>query len=443
MSDMIKDDKNKKNVKKKRTKTEKLVKQENSKIESKEGTSDTELNLNKPAKNMFNTVEVIVIMVITALFGALIGSAVTYFRDNGGIRIYNKDLKELIYTYHSVVDDYYGEIDSDELLEAGIKGMMDYLNDPYSSYLNADTSLELNEKLEGEYIGLGAEISQNAETNVLTVTKIFDDSPAKASGLKVGDVIYKVEDKDVLELDLDDITSIIKDGTVGTTVKLNIKRDKEDIIVEFKRGVVELTSVTGEIIEQNNNKIGLVTIEIFAKNSYKQFKKVIEDLKEQGAQYLILDVRNNSGGYLTTVKSIAEMFLDEKEVVFIVKDKNSEEKQLSSNKKQITLPTVVLMNGGSASASEILAASLNENLGIDLVGLKTYGKGSVQKTKTLNSGSTIKYTIQKWLTPSGKSIEGGGVIPTIEIEMDKKYYDEPKRENDNQLQKAIEVVLNK
>lgn len=438
---------NDKNKEGKTLKKEKVVgKRKVSKVKEKEIEQEIQEEVeisNKPSKNMFNTVEVIVIMVITALFGALIGSTVTYFRYNGGIRIYNKDLKELISTYNSVIDDYYGEIDRDELLESGIKGMMDYLNDPYSSYLDSETSEEFNEKLEGEYIGLGAEISQNVKTKVLTVTKVFDDSPAQESGLKKDDIIYKIEDKDISELTLEEITSTIKEGKVGTTVKLNVKRGEEDIVIEFKRGTVELTSVIGEIIEQEGKKIGLITIEVFAKNSYKQFKQVAEDLQTKGAQYLILDVRNNSGGYLTSVKSIVEMFLDKKKVIFIIKDKDGEEKQLSTKKKSLTLPTVILMNGGSASASEILASSLNENLGIDLVGLKTYGKGSVQKTKVLNSGATIKYTTQKWLTPSGKSIEGEGVSPTVEVEMSEKYYNEPKRENDNQLQKAIETVLKK
>lgn len=434
-------EKNKKVEKKKITTKKKKIEKDENKIEIKEEIEKSKEI--KPSKNMFNTVEVIVIMVITALFGALIGSAVTYFRDNGGLRVYDKNIKELISTYDEVIDNYYGEINNDELLESGIRGMIDYLNDPYSSYLDSEISEEFNEKLEGEYIGLGAEISLNVQTNILTVVTIFDNSPAQKSGLKEGDIIYKIEDKDISELAIEEITEIIKGDEVGTKVNLNVKRKEEELVIEFERGTVELTSVTGEIIEKDNKKIGLVTIEVFAKNSYKQFKNVVEDLQKQGAEYLILDVRDNNGGYLTTVKSIAEMFLDKKDVIFIVKDNEGEEKQLATKKKVIDIPTVVLINGGSASASEILAAALNENLGIDLVGLKTYGKGTVQKTKTLSTGAIIKYTIQEWLTPSGKSIDDDGISPTVEIEMDEKYYDNPTKENDSQLQKAIEIVLKK
>ncbi|MBQ7136938.1 MAG: S41 family peptidase [Bacilli bacterium] len=419
------------------------IKKENKKVINKKyKVKETKKNKNsKKVKGNFNTIEVIAVMIITALFGVFIGSVATYFAINSRYRVNNKNIKELISVYDEVVEGYYGEINDEELLEAGIKGMIDYLEDPYSSYLDSEVSKEFNETIEGEYVGLGAEISQNFETKQLTVVTVFKNSPAEKSGLKVHDVIYKVDNKPVEELSLNEITEIIKNGDIGTTVKLNVKREGKDIVVEFQRGKVELTSVTGEIIEKSNKKIGFVRIDVFAKNSYKQFESVINDLKQQGMESLIIDVRDNSGGYLTTVKSIADMFLDKNEVIFIVKDKNGEEKQLSTKKKSIDVPVVVLINGGSASASEILAAALNENLGADLVGLKTYGKGSVQTTKTLNSGAIIKYTIQEWLTPAGKSIEDNGVSPTVEIELSEAYYNEPTKENDNQLQKALEILL--
>jgi len=416
------------------------IKKENKKtIKKKEEIKDSKKN--KKEKGNFNTIEVIVIMIITALFGVFFGCVSTYFAINSRYKVNNKNIKELIAVYDEVVDGYYGEINDEELLEAGIKGMIDYLEDPYSSYLDVETSQAFNEKIEGEYIGLGAEISQNYETRLLTVVTVFKNSPAEKSGLKVNDIIYKVDDKSVEELTLNEITEIIKNGDVGTLVKLSVKREDKDIVVEFKRGKVELTSVAGEIIEKNNTKIGFVRIDVFAKNSYKQFENVINDLKQQGMESLIIDVRDNSGGYLTTVKSIADMFLDKNEVIFIVKDKEGEEKQKATKKKTIDIPVVVLINGGSASASEIMAATLNENLGAELVGLKTYGKGTVQTTKTLNSGAIIKYTIQEWLTPKGKSIEDNGVSPTVEIELSEAYYNEPTKENDNQLQKAIEILL--
>lgn len=406
-------------------------------------TKECEKNNSKHKKNSFNTIEVIIIMIITVLFGLFVGSVATYFAARGGFNDYSKDLKALIATYEDVVNNYYGDIDSEKLLESGVRGMITYLGDPYSSYMDGDTAKEFNEKLEGEYIGLGAEILYNTKEGTLKVNKVFKDSPADKSNLKEGDLILKVEGKDIKDLELEQITEIIKTGKVGTTVKLDVKREDKDIVVEFTRGTVELTSVVGEMIEKDDKKVGLITIEIFAKNSYKQFKNVVEDLQNKGATHLIIDVRDNTGGYLTTVKSIAEMFLHKKDVIFIIEDKNGIEKQLASKKKSIELPTVMLVNGGSASASEVLAAALSENLEIDLVGTKTYGKGSVQQTKILSSGATIKYTTQKWLTPTGKSIEGEGIIPTIEVKLDKEYYENPSKEKDLQLQKAIEVVIKK
>lgn len=427
-------DKDKKEIKKKKIISKNSEEIKESKKEKKE---------KRQAKNNFNTVEVIIIMIITALFGAIIGSGVTYFKENGGFRVRSKNIKELVTVYDDIVDNYYGEIDDDELLEAGIQGMINYLGDPHSGYLDSETSEEFNQRMEGEYVGLGAEISQNLNTKVLTVVTVFKDSPAEKSGLKEGDIIYKVGDKTTEDLELEELVAMIKNGETGTKVQLYVKRGEEEVLIEFERGVVELTSVYGEIIEKDGKKVGLVTIEVFAQNSHKQFERVVNELKEQGVEYLILDVRNNTGGYLTTVKSIADMFLDKKEVIFIIKDKLGEEKQMSTKKKSIEIPTVVLINGGSASASEILAAALNENLGIDLVGLKTYGKGTVQTTKTLSSGAIIKYTIQEWLTPKGNSIEENGISPTVEVEIGEAYYNEPTKENDLQLQKAIEVVLTK
>lgn len=404
---------------------------------------ENEKNKKKCKKNSFNTIEVIIIMIIMVLFGLFIGSVATYLLARGGFNNYSKDLKALIATYEDVVNNYYGEIDSEKLLESGVRGMITYLGDPYSSYMDSDSAKEFNEKLEGEYIGLGAEIQYNTKESTLKVTKVLKDSPAAKSDLQEGDLILKVEGKDIKDLELEQITEIIKTGKVGTKVRLDIKRNDKDIVVEFTRGTVELESVFGEIIEKDNKKVGLVTIDIFAKNSYKQFKNVIEQLKEKGATHLIIDVRDNTGGYLSTVKSIAEMFLDKKDVIFIIEDKNGTEKHIASKKKSIELPTVMLINGASASASEVLAAALSENLKIDLIGTKTYGKGSVQQTKILGSGATIKYTTQKWLTPSGKSIEGEGIEPTFEVELEKEYYENPSMEKDLQLQKAIEVVIKK
>jgi len=397
----------------------------------------------KKLSTKYNTLEVVIIMIITALFALFIGSSVTYFGIHGGFGKYSKEMVELIDIYEDVANNYYGELESEKLLESGVQGMINYLGDPYSSYMDEEIAKQFNEKLDGEYIGLGAEILYNAKEKTLKINKIMEDSPAEKSELKEGDLILKIDGKDITELSLNEITNIIKGDKAGTTVMLDVKRDDSNIKVEFERGAVELTSVTGEIIEKDDKKIGLITIEIFAKNSYKQFKNVVEKLKEEGATHLIVDVRDNTGGYLTTVKSIADMFLDKKEVIFIIEDKNGSEKQLATKKKSIELPIVMLINGGSASASEVLAAALNENLGIDLIGTKTYGKGTVQETKILSSGATIKYTTQKWLTPSGKSIEGEGILPTIEVNQDKENYENPSKEKDLQLQKAIEIVIKK
>ena len=245
----------------------------------------------------------------------------------------------------------------------------------------------------------------------------------------------------VKDITLEELVTMIKSDSEDE-VNLYVTRNKENLELKFVRGNVELTSVTSKTIEKNGQIIGLIDISIFAKNSYEQFKRAYEELEKDGITSLIVDVRNNNGGYLATAKSISELFLQKKDIIFIIEDHNGKTNQTSSQNGIIKVPVVLLIDGSTASASEVLAAALQENLDIELIGTTTYGKGSVQKTKQLSSGATIKYTTEKWLTPSGKSIDGHGIEPTIKVEQSKKYFENPIDENDEQLQKAIEILTN-
>ena len=301
------------------------------KVETIESDDTQEKNKNKS----FNIIEVIVIMIITLLFGAFVGSSVTYFREKNGLLTGNKYLKELISTYYDVANNYYGDINSEELLESGIKGMIDYLNDPYSNYLSPSTSAKLNENLEGKYVGLGAEVIQNDDNN-LVIKKIYEGSPAEKSGLKLNDVIYKVDDTLVNTLTLEEVTSIIK-GKEGTTSLLGVKRGSEELQLKFVREKVDIYSVTGEVIEKDNKKLGLIKISVFAKNSYEQFEKTYNNLFKEGISSLIIDVRDNNGGYLSVVKDISEMFLNKNDTVFIVEDNDGKVVQKASKKAIINI----------------------------------------------------------------------------------------------------------
>lgn len=393
-------------------------------------------------KSSFNLTEVIVIMIITALFGAFVGGVVVYLRDDNtcpkcaSIR---RDLDELVSTYDKITSEYYEDLNKTALIEAGIKGMIDFLGDPYSRYMSIDESTNFNEELDGRFVGMGAMITVNEEGQIY-ISSLFENSPAIKAGIKVNDVIVKVGDKSTEGMTVTQVSTMIKNGEAGTKVKVIVLRDGKETEVEITRGEVEIASVHGEVIEQNNKKVGLITIDRFAANTYVQFERVYSELSTKGVNSILIDVRYNSGGHLSVVENIAAMFLDKGSVVYQLNTKGTVSKITTKAEKKIDLPVAMLVNGGSASASEILAAALKENLNIEIIGTNTYGKGTVQKLVTLESGATVKYTIQKWLTPKGNEIDKVGVKPTVEVEEDTKYRENPTRENDSQLKKALDTL---
>lgn len=379
----------------------------------------------------FNFIEVIIIMIITVLFGTLIGSMITYKTNDSSLGGVPDDLSEFVNTYQDLVDNYYDELDKEELLNAGIKGMIEYLGDPHSTYMNVIESEAFTERVEGKYVGIGTEIQYL--DGIITISDPFEDGPASKAGLKTGDMILAIDGEDVQGKSLSDVSKLIK-GDVGTSVSLLIKRGEDQFDVSVLREKVDITSVTSDTYTIDHHKIGYIKIDIFASNTQKQFKKVLESLEKDGIDSLIIDVRDNSGGYLTVVSEMASMFLDKSKIIYQLDTKGVKEPIYSLTKEKRTYPIAVLINKGSASASEILASALKESYGAFVVGVPSYGKGTVQKSFTLETGSTIKYTTQKWLTPDGNWIHEKGVLPTIEVEYDKT------GDVDTQLQKALEVL---
>lgn len=392
-------------------------------------------------KTTFNFLEVIIIMIITALFGAFIGSSVVYFGDgnDSGLKIENNDLEEFITTYNNLLSDYYTKLDKDELLDAGIKGMIEYLDDPYSAYMDQQISDSFNEEIDGNYVGMGAEIQQKSDRSIIIVT-IFEDSPAQKVGLAVGDMIVSVGDKNVEGMDADEVSKLIK-GKVGTDVKITVIRNDKKLEFELTRAAVDIPSVSSDTFDEDGDKVGYLRIDVFAKNTAIQFEEHLTKLEKDKVQGLIIDLRGNSGGYLSVVTEIASRFLDNNDVVYQLETKGIVKKVYALSVEKCTLPVVVLIDGASASASEILASALNENNGSSLIGVKSYGKGTVQQAYQLKSGATIKYTIQSWLTSEGNKIDKVGISPTKEVKLKDSYYKEPSVENDNQLQEAISALL--
>lgn len=385
----------------------------------------------------FNFSEVIIIMIIAIMFGFLLGNIVNFvvFNDNSS----SDELDELVTTYNNIIDNYYEDVDKEELIDAGIQGMINYLDDPYATYFSGDASDDFNEELSGTYEGIGIEVMLS--NGVISVGNVFDGSPAENSGVKVGDIVTKVNDTDITGKSLSEVVSMISGEDSGNTSKLTVNRDGVELSFELSKTTIETPVVESEIYENNGKNIGCIKIDIFNSNSYKQFNSALKKLEKNNIDGLVIDVRDNPGGYLSEVKNILCLFLNKKQVLYQLQTKNETEK-IYGTKKSIDrdYPVSVIINDESASASEILASAFKESYGSHVVGINSYGKGTVQSASDLNSGDTIKYTVQKWLTPDGNWINDVGVVPTDRVETVLQEGETLTYDNDTMLQTAISVV---
>ena len=386
----------------------------------------------------FNFSEVIIIMIIAIMFGFLLGNIVNFvvFSDSSSS---SNELDELVTTYNNIIDNYYEDVDKEELIDAGIQGMINYLDDPYATYFSGEASDDFNEELAGNYEGIGVEVM--LKDGIVTVSSVFNNSPAYKAGVKVGDVVIKVNDTDITGKTLTEVVSMISGEDSSSKSKLTVTRDGQELSFELSKDTIETPVVDSEIYDGNNKKIGYIKIEIFNSNSYKQFNKTLKKLEKNNIEGLVIDVRDNPGGYLSEVKNILSLFLNKKQVLYQLQTKNKTEKVYGTKKSvDRDYPVSVIINDESASASEILASAFKESYGSHVVGINSYGKGTVQSASDLNSGDTIKYTVQKWLTPDGNWVNDKGVVPTDRVETVLQEGETLTYENDTMLQTAISVV---
>lgn len=385
----------------------------------------------------FSIPEVIMLVIISILFGVVVGCILTYSK---AFTVENSSYEsELLSTYQKIRDNYYDEVSEKELLNAAIDGMIGALNDPYSYYMDDSATESFNQKIDGSYVGIGTTVLHDEKIGN-KVTDIFEGSPADKAGVKVGDIFLSIDGTDVRYMPLDEISNYMK-GSVNTSSNFVFIRDDKNIEVTITRDVVDIPSVSSKIIEGNNKSLGYISIETFASNTYSQFKSNLTSLEKEKIDSLIIDVRNNPGGHLSQVEDILSLFFNKKTVLYQIETKGKTKKVYASSKKTRSYDVVVLINESSASASEILASCFQENYKkATIIGTSSYGKGTVQKSLELSTGSSLKYTTEKWLTSKGVWINDKGVVPDIVVEQGEEYIANPSDDNDLQLQKALEVL---
>ena len=367
-------------------------------------------------KTKFELWEVIAITLFSSLVMSFCTGYLVYRSSCGKVTSVNGDeyLAELYKAYDEIKSNYYSSVDLGSLVDAGIKGMFSYLGDPYTTYLDKDQTDNLTDSLKGTQHGIGVLINLSDEEKKIIISRVYDNTPAMEAGLVSGDEIVKVNDKLVSESEnLKDITALIKSSD---EVRLVIQRDGVDKEYTLKTADFYNPSVEEKIIEgANGNKIGYLQISKFNETAYEQFNQKLNKIEATGINSLIIDLRGNTGGFLSAATKISELFLKKGEVIYSLNEQLGTKVTYDETEESRNYKVFVLVNESSASASEILAAALQDSYGALLVGTTTYGKGKVQKTNKMNDGTMYKYTSAKWLTPKGECIDGVGLKPDIEI----------------------------
>ena len=334
----------------------------------------------------------------------------------------NEDLKKLELVYDTLVNGYVDKnISKDDLINEALKGMAEATGDPYTNYLVNDETATIDETMTGSFGGIGAEL--RSENNRVIISNTREGTPAQKIGLQENDAILKVNGEDMEGKSISYVVSKVR-GEVGTDVTLTIQRGTQELEVKITRAKIAIETVKGTV-DSTDATIGHVQINSFAKNTAKEVEKAVTDLREKGVKKFIFDVRYNPGGLLDQAIMIANMFVDEGKTILNVENRDGQIKSYKASKDygtfKITEPYVLLVNEGSASASEILAAALKESADAKLIGKKTYGKGTVQSVIEVGDNAELKYTIAKWLTPNKTWIHKTGIEPTEEVSMPDYY----------------------
>lgn len=360
------------------------------------------------------------------------------------VNLTDEQVQEKLTEIEALMNNYYlDELDEDQIETWLYKGAVAGLGDPYAAYYTEEEYQSLRDSTNGSYCGIGVEISQNINTGIVTIARVFEDSPAMEAGLLPGDILYKVEDTEVTGMDLTMVVSLIK-GEENTRVTVSVVRDGEEDYLDFQveRRTIEIQTVGSAMLE---NQIGYISITSFDDVTTSQFTKALDELEAQGMKGLVVDLRDNGGGLVSSVCAILDRLLPEGLIVYTEDKYGNREEETSDAEHFFDKPLAVLVNGNSASASEIFAGAIKDYEIGTLVGTKTFGKGIVQKIYPLHDGTAVKLTVSKYYTPKGNNIHEIGIDPDVEIDLDEALKKEVvvPFEKDNQLQKAVEILKEK
>lgn len=333
---------------------------------------------------------------------------------------------------------YLNDVNGQDLEDGIYKGILKGLDDPYSVYYTKKEYSSLQESTTGVYCGIGARVTQDVETGIITIVQPFEGGPADVAGILPNDIIYKIEGKEVTGEDLSEVVAMMK-GKKGTKVSLTVVRDKKKMDFEVARNEIEVPTVESQMLD---NKIGYIKVSEFDEVTAEQFRKSLDDLEKQNEKGLVIDLRNNGGGRLTAVVDMLDRMLPEG-VIVSTKDKKGEGDTYSStDEEKFDKPLAVLINGNSASASEVFAGAIQDYGTGELVGTTSFGKGIVQTIFGLNDGTAVKLTTSEYFTPKGRNIHGKGLTPDVKVELKEELKQKVTIDlkDDNQLQTAIKEV---
>lgn len=352
------------------------------------------------------------------------------------------DKEEEIY---NTIDEYYlNGIDNDKMKDGIYKGMVDSLGDPYTVYYNTEEYKQFTSSSSGTYSGIGVAVSQNVTTGAITIVKTFKKGSGEKEGMKPGDVIYKVEGKKIEGLELSKVVSMIK-GKEGTFVKVTVLRDGKEIEFNLERKKLEVDTVNYRMEDRSGKKIGYISVSEFDEVTASQFKSAISELSKEGMEGLVIDLRDNPGGLLDVTCEMLDRMIKKGLLVYTVDKYGKRVDEDATDSDSFDKPVAILVNGNSASASEVFSGAMKDYKAATLVGTKTFGKGIVQSIVPFGDGTAMKVTVSKYYTPNGVNIHGTGIEPDVVVELSKDATKNGKydRKNDNQLDKALDVVVDK